>query len=134
MKKTLNFFLVIMMIVLSSCTGGSQAEAKINSHDNQVQVLYLHGTQRCRTCVAVGKFSQELVAEMNDKNVVWKEIDLSTPQGEKIGDKYEIIGSGLLIVKGNKWEDLTDMAFRYALSDTPKFKNELKTKILKLAK
>lgn len=130
MKAVLKCMLWAMIAMLSSCGGKSQTETAADDQtDGQVQVLYLHGTQRCRACVAVGSYSQEVVSNLADSNVVWKEIDLSTPQGELTGDKYQIAGSGLVVVNGNRWENLTGMAFRYALTDTLKFKNDLEAKI-----
>lgn len=136
MKTAINVFFAVMLMVLSSCTGGASAEAKspASNTDSKVEVLYLHGKYRCATCKAVGQYSKELVQQLNNNAVVWKEVDLSTKEGEKIGDKYEVSGSGLVIVKGDKFQNLTEMAFRYAMSDTPKFKNDLKVAIVKLQK
>ena len=129
MKKILTIALTMLMLVCVSCTSNAQQAKSQKKDSDKVEVLYFHGKQRCKTCVAVGKFSEELVKELGDAKVVWREVDLSTKDGERLGDKYEVVGSGLVVARGGKGENLTRMAFSYALSDTPRFKAELKKEI-----
>lgn len=39
---------------------------------------------------------------MKNGTVVFKTVDISTPEGEKIADKYEVTWSSLFV---NKWKD-----------------------------
>lgn len=148
MKYTLSLLAALLILALQSCSSTPQGQAGADAaaadtaaacaagqvSDSQVQVLYLHGARRCRTCIAVGKYSKELVDSLALPDVVWREVDLTTPDGEALGDRYEITGSGLVIAKGDRWENLTSMAFSSALADTPRFKAGLQDAIHTLAR
>ncbi|MFI3315256.1 MAG: nitrophenyl compound nitroreductase subunit ArsF family protein [Rikenellaceae bacterium] len=97
-----------------------------------VQILYMHGKQRCATCIAIGTEAEAVVKELANANVVMKTIDFSTPEGEVIADKYEIASSSIIIVKDGKVENLTAMAFQYAKSNSEQFKKNLKEAIAKM--
>lgn len=144
MKK---FLLTTVVVVLSVFAGiVIQAQTKPQTPKvvkDYVEILYFHGKQRCVTCKAVGQYSKELV----DKDLAtlakqgklrFREVDFSTPEGEKVADKYRISSSGLVIsrFKDNKekYEDITQFAFQYARTDTPKFKKDLTSKINQLLK
>ena len=60
--------------------------------DTYVEVLYFHGKQRCATCKAIDKHTKEVVnvdlAELvKNGKLRFKEIDISTPEGEKLAEK-----------------------------------------------
>ena len=68
----------------------------------------------------------------------FKEVDISTPEGEKLAEKYRVSWSSLYV---NKWEngkeernDMTRFGFQNARSNTTVFKKELKQKINRLLK
>lgn len=108
-----------------------------------VEVMYFHGKQRCATCIAIEKYTKEVLAkdfavQMKNGTVRFKEIDISTPQGEKIADNYRVTWSSLFI---NQWKgrkevrnDMTRFSFENARSNTPAFKSGIKGKILQLLK
>lgn len=142
--------LATLVVALSMVTGigiqaQTQSQTKVQTQaqtqkavKNYVEILYFHGKQRCVTCKAVGQYSKELVEKdmatlTKQGKVRFREVDFSTPEGEKIADKYRVSSSGLVIsqFKDNKekYEDITDFAFQYARTDTPKFKQDLKAKI-----
>lgn len=140
MKKIL--IIAVIAIIGLCCTTTSKAQNKGKAYD-YVEVLYFHGKQRCATCKAVGLYSKEVVytdlAQFSkNKKVRYKEVDFSTPQGEKIADRYKVNFSGLVLSRRKSgketFEDITDFAFRYARTDTPRFKEELKAMINKKLK
>jgi hypothetical protein len=70
--------------------------------------------------------------------VKFKEIDISTPEGEKLADKYRVTWSSLFV---NQWKngkekrnDMTRFGFENARSNTPAFRAGLKNKISQLLK
>lgn len=108
-----------------------------------VEVIYFHGKQRCPTCRAIEKYTKEVVYNdfakfVKSGKVRFKEVDISTPQGEKIADKYRVSWSSLYVNGWNngkeKRNDLTRMGFKYARNNTAQFKTELKKKINQLLK
>ena len=95
--------------------------------DTYVEVLYFHGKQRCVTCKAIEKYTKEMV-----------NADISTPEGEKLAEKYRVSWSSLYV---NKWKngkeernDMTRFGFQNARNNTSAFKKELKQKINELLK
>ncbi len=99
-----------------------------------VEVLYMHGKQRCVTCVAIGTEAEAFVNGLDDDRVVLKTIDYSTAVGEKIADKYKVASSSLIVVKDGKVDNLTTMAFQYAKNNPEQFKKSLNESIQKMLK
>lgn len=137
MKKKL--MMLILMIGLMSC--GSNADNSANSAKpvkDRVEVIYFHGKQRCATCMAIEKNAKEAVNamfadELKNGSVVFKTVDISTPEGEALADKYEVSWSSLYV---NKWKggketrnDMTKFGFSNARSNPDVFKKGLSDKI-----
>lgn len=108
-----------------------------------VEVLYFHGKQRCITCNAIEKLTKETIdqdfaQQLKEGKVIFKIIDISTEEGEKIADKYEVTWSSLYI---NKWKDgketknnMTDFGFSNAKSSPETFKAGVKKQMDELLK
>ncbi|WP_042371914.1 nitrophenyl compound nitroreductase subunit ArsF family protein [Bacteroides neonati] len=139
MKKLL--FALMAIIALTSCGNSQNANAQGATKTNQkeyVEVLYFHGKQRCVTCNTIEKLTKEVIdkdfaQQLKDGKVVFKVIDISTKEGEKIADKYEVTWSSLFV---NKWKDgketknnMTDFGFSYAKGSPDVFKEGVKKKV-----
>lgn len=134
MKKCV-YAVVVLFIAISVLSCGSKSKKEeAKEPESKVKVYYFHGTQRCPTCIAVGEVSAEVVKNnfTNNKDVSFLEVDLSTKDGEAIGDKYEIASSSLLIVSDKNVVDLTDDAFSYAKNDPEKLKKIIIDQINKM--
>ena len=66
----------------------------------------------------------------------FKEIDISTPEGEELANTYQVSWSSLYI---NQWKDgkeqrndMTRLGFQYAKNKTDHFKQEIRKKINQL--
>lgn len=144
MKKLL--FILLAVIGLISCGNNQNANAQTSTQATQkdvIEVLYFHGKQRCVTCNAIEKLTKEVIDKdfaqlLKDGKIVFKVIDISTNEGEKIADKYEVTWSSLYI---NKWKDgkeaknnMTDFGFSYAKGSPDVFKAGIKKKIDELLK
>lgn len=140
---------VILMLALclglSACGGGNNTKTQANNdtenNRDRVEVLYFHGKQRCATCVAIEQNSRAAVEEqfadeLKSGALVFRIIDLSTPEGEALGDKYQVTWSSLVVCRwegGNETsENLTEYAFANARTAPEEFKNGLTTKIRSL--
>lgn len=132
---------LLVIIALASCRNTPSADVQSATATNQkeyVEILYFHGKQRCVTCNAIEKLTKEVVdndfaEQLKNGQVVFKMIDISTKEGEKIADKYEVTWSSLFI---NKWKDgkevknnMTDFGFSYAKGSPEVFKAGVKKKI-----
>ena len=141
MKKLLMIF--ALMIGLMSCGSGENTAAAKSPEKDRVEVIYFHGKQRCTTCMAIEKNAKEVVNtlfanELKNGTVVFKTVDISTQEGEKIADKYEVTWSSLFV---NKWKDgkesrnnLTEFGFGNARNNPDGFKKSLADKIRKSLK
>lgn len=119
---------------LMSCGNGENAVSAKAPEKDRVEVIYFHGKQRCATCVAIENNTQELIDsmftdELKNGTVVFKIVDISTPDGEVIADKYEVTWSSLYV---NKWKDgketrndMTEFGFSKARKDPDGFKKGL---------
>ena len=136
MKKLLMFF-ALMIGLMPFCGGVNTASAKSPQKD-RVEVIYFHGKQRCATCMAIEKNTREVINslfadELKNGKIVFKIVDISTPEGEKIADKYEVTWSSHFV---NKWKNgketsnnLTEFGFGNARKNPDAFKKGLADKI-----
>ena len=144
MKRTL--FFLLAMLTLAACGRNQNANAQAAAQTDQedvIEVLYFHGKQRCITCNAIERLTKEVVetdfaGQLKDGKIIFKVIDISTKEGEKIADAYEVTWSSLYI---NKWRDgkesrnnMTDFGFSYAKDSPDVFKAGVKKKIEELLK
>lgn len=142
--RNFKYVLMAVLMVLPFAFGHAQTKKAVKkSATPVVEVLYFHGPQRCKTCVALQKAAKELVEakfakELKSGRVKFREIDLSTKAGEKLGDKYEIAWSSLVVVrkqgKKEKVANLTDDGFRYAVNNKAKIQSILQRKITEFLK
>ena len=116
------------------------AQTRVRDH---VEVMYFHGKQRCATCMAIEKYSREVVEKdfANEKKkgkVVFRIVDISTDEGEKMAKKYRVTWSSLFV---NGWKagkekrnDMTQFAFKNARKNSDEFKRGVSGKIKELMK
>lgn len=97
-----------------------------------VEVYYFHGTHRCTTCNTVEKVAKEALKQYYGDKFILKSIDREDETNSALVKKYEISGQALLIVKGDKKEDLTNIAFMNAERSPNRLKAKIKETIEKL--
>lgn len=134
MKRKLLFALMSLLAMTAL------AQTRVGDH---VEVMYFHGKQRCATCMAIEKYAREVVEKdfANEKKkgkVVFKIVDISTDEGEKMAKKYRVTWSSLFV---NGWKagkekrnDMTQFAFKNARKNSDEFKRGVSGKIKELMK
>lgn len=142
MKPSL-LIITALIILLGACSGENHNDKIPSSSEpvpNHVEILYFHGDMRCRNCTAMEKGVSELLNEqftdeVKDGKIVFKTIDITTPEGEQIADNYGVTWSSLYL---NNWKDgeeerndLTRMGMKTAAKDPAAFKEEIKSYIIK---
>lgn len=144
MKNILFVLFAIMGFV--SCGNKSNAETQLPTSTNQkevVEVLYFHGKQRCITCNTIENLTREVVEknyaqQLKAGKITFKVVDISTKEGEKMAEKYEVTWSSLYINKWNKGKEtknnMTDFSFSHAKNSPNEFKSGIKKKIDELLK
>ena len=134
MKNSI-FLFMSLFLFLQSC-GKSEKNELANEPDKTcVEILYFHGDMRCKNCYAMEKGVSELLDdqfkdEVKDGKIIFKTIDITTPEGEQIADNYGVTWSSLYL---NNWKngkeernDLTRMGMKTAAKDPAAFKEEVK--------
>lgn len=126
-------YILIVIFVVSFLFNGC---GNSNSHGNadkdsvnvkpKVSVYYLHQKKSCMTCKAIGNISrttteQNFSKEIKDGRVAFYDLDISDPANSSVADKFECTWSGLYILSSKDGkeiaEDLTDVAFMYAVNN-----------------
>ena len=139
MKKALLMFTLAMGLFSCSSkntqTQADQAQV-VENVTNHVELVYFHGKQRCITCRAIEKYSQEVVDSLVASGVpagelTFKVVDIN--ENESMADSYEVTGSSLYLVKfdnGQETRDnLTEFGFGNAKNKPDVFKQGLTVKI-----
>lgn len=131
-------FLLLAFATLVSC-GNAQNKQPMNQSGKKaaLEVLYFHGAQRCVTCKAIESLTKEVLDNeyadaMKSGNLVFKVIDISKSENEAIADKYEVAWSSLILDKGGKVVNISDLGFSYAKSQPETFKIKLREELNKL--
>ena len=123
--------LLSVCLALASCGMQGRSEKEIQTSDkavvrnsevtakDHVEVLYFHGKQRCAN----------LSEQVKKGEVVFKVIDISKKENEKIAEKYEVTWSSLFVVgykNGQETaENMTQFAFGNARKSPEVFKEGL---------
>ena len=102
----------------------------------EVTVYYFHTERRCATCLALEKTTSEFIErEYTDgPRVTFKSVNIEEPKNEALANKYQAAGSMLLVVRGDKTEDITTEGFKYARTAPKKLESHLKNAIASMLK
>ena len=125
---------ILGVFLLGSC-GGRKNEKMTKTSDEpstaDVEVIYFFGKQRCSTCVAMEKFAKEALDSVfadktKEGTIIFKSVDITTPDGEKLADRFEVSSSSLYIVDNNPDKpekvDMTAFGFRNARNNRQVYK------------
>ena len=130
---------MFLFLFFAACGKSEKTELAADEAKTCVEILYFHSNMRCRNCYAMEKGVSELLAdqfkdEVKQGKIVFKTIDITTPEGEQIADNYGVTWSSLYL---NNWKDgneerndLTQMGMKTAAKDPASFKNEIKKYII----
>ena len=105
---------------------------------DKVNVYYFYGKPRCTTCMKIENYTKSAVASMNDKNVVFKGIDMDNSANTAMVKKYNLFTKSVIIskVKNGKeqWKNLDKVFLK--VGNEQDFKNYIitETKTIKGAK
>lgn len=117
------FLFAVVALTLFSCGGNTSQKQVVEVADDVTQVLYFHTKQRCITCNAIEQLTKEVVDSLANEKIVMSVVDIT--QSEAIADKYEVTWSSLVLDRGGKVVNLTDVGFSYAKNQPQQFKTKL---------
>ncbi|NCN25216.1 hypothetical protein COT94_03965 [Candidatus Falkowbacteria bacterium CG10_big_fil_rev_8_21_14_0_10_37_14] len=102
----------------------------------KVQVFLFHSTQRCSTCIAIGRLAGETIyeyyqPELRDGKIEFREVNIDLPENKALAQKFQASGSALFINKIiNGQDDINEDTTVWRLTSNPdQFKSYLKNKI-----
>ncbi|MFC2151754.1 nitrophenyl compound nitroreductase subunit ArsF family protein [Bacteroidota bacterium] len=127
--------IIIFPIIIYNSVNGNEKRTELKiSEIEKIEVFYFHYSRRCATCIAVEdetkKILEDLYGEqMKNELVSFKAINLDESDSEVLVIKLEISGQTLLIVAGDKKENITTDAFMNAKTNPEKLKQIIKSKI-----
>lgn len=80
----------------------SLAEENTKKSAEKIQVFLFHPTQRCITCITIGKYTKETVeqkfpAELMSGKIEFREINIDLPENKELANKFKATGSSLFI-------------------------------------
>ena len=146
-KKVLILPLLILSVFVFTGCGSNNNELKTSNENevkasetklktDKVQVFTFHATQRCATCIAIGKLSGEVVEEyyqreLRDGKIEVKEINIDLPENKELAAKFQASGSALKINAIYDGQDhITEDTAVWRLTSNPtQYKSYLKNKI-----
>ena len=138
--------LILSLLIFAGCSPNNNdsqssganevkaSETKLKA--DKVQVFTFHATQRCATCIAIGKLSGEVVAEyfqseLRDGKIEVREINIDLPENKELAAKFQASGSSLKINAIYDGQDhiSEDTAVWRLTSNPTQYKSYLKNKI-----
>lgn len=101
---------------------------------SDIKAYYFHATRRCATCNSVEAVTKEAIKEYGSKSVKFISLNIEDKKNKDLMKKYKVGGQTLLLVKGDKKENLTTFAFMNARNKPAKLKAKIKSVIDSLKK
>lgn len=136
--------LIIFGIVIGAGPDSKQANQTSNSNQNiasaikadKVEVFYFYSSQRCVTCLTIGRLTKETVneffqPELKTGKIEFREINVDLPENRILANKFRASGSSLFLNaisngQDNIAEDIN--VWRLTQNET-QFKTYLRNKI-----
>ena len=140
--------LLSVCLALVSCGMQGRSEKEIQTSDkavvenseitakDHVEVLYFHGKQRCATCIAIENntlavMKENLAEQVKKGEVVFKVIDISKKENEKIAEKYEVTWSSLFVVRYKNGQEIAENITQFAFGNARKSPEVFKEGLVK---
>lgn len=78
------------------------AEVQNSKPAEKIQVFLFHPTQRCITCITIGKYAKETVEqkfpeELKSGKIEFREVNIDLPENKELATKFKAAGSSLFI-------------------------------------
>ncbi len=79
-----------------------KAQIQDSKPAEKIQVFLFYNTQRCYSCVTIGKYVKETVEqnfqkELNSGKIEFKEINIDLPENKELANKFKAAGSSLFL-------------------------------------
>lgn len=112
------------------------ADNRLNDGADKLEIYYFHRTQRCSTCLSVGRYTKELIqqkfADKVEQGVIdFREINIDLPENAELVNKFQVGGQSLFInaIKDNQDSISQDINIWRLVRSESQFKSYLENKI-----
>lgn len=95
------------------------------NEESAIEVYYFHATRRCATCNAVEEVTKAALAEKYGDTIRFFSINREEEKDHPLIKQHQLNGQTLLIIKGDKAENLTNYAFMNARTHPDRLKDKL---------
>ena len=109
------------------------------SGSEKVEVFVFHATQRCISCINIGKYAKATIEEkfpqdLKSGKITFKEVNIDLPENFNMAKDYGVSGSALYInaIKDNKDNHEEDTTVWRLVTNEAQMKSYFEAKIKKL--
>lgn len=110
--------------------------SQVTKKANTIQVFLFHRTQRCISCINIGKYTKEAIdeyfnTEVKGGMVEFREVNIDLAENKALAEKFQASGSSLFFNNINKNGDniVEDVQVWKLLTDKNEFKEYIKSKV-----
>jgi aryl-alcohol dehydrogenase-like predicted oxidoreductase len=153
MKRDYILFGIILLVIIVvgvNAVGASKSSKSIIDESevsqvskisyDKIEVYYFHRTQRCSTCLAIGRFTRELIEDkfadkVKDGKIYFAEINIDLPENKELVNRFKASGQSLYINVINNGVDNIDQDLNIwrLVGNESKFKEYLENKLNSLS-
>ena len=133
---------IVGLIIFGLMVGASPNSTQLNQNTvpttkaDKIEVFLFHSTQRCTTCIAIGRLAGETVneyfqPEIKSGKIEFREINIDLPENRVLANKFQASGSSLFLnAISNGQDNISEDVNVWRLTqDETQFKNYLRSKI-----
>lgn len=109
------------------------------SGSEKIEVFVFHATQRCISCINIGKYTKSVIEEkfseeLKSGKITFKEVNIDLPENKQMAKDYGVSGSALFInaIKDGKDNHEEDATVWRLVTNEAKLKAYFEAKIKKL--
>lgn len=111
-------------------------DKQFNDGADRLEIYYFHRTQRCSTCLSIGRFTKEMIrekfADKVDRGVIdFREINIDLPENAALVNKFQAGGQSLFInaIRDDRDNINQDINIWRLVRSESQFKSYLENKI-----
>lgn len=153
MKKYIIIVTILAVVISSFILFNNYGQKKEQVNNNysvvdiklpkadKIEVFLFHTTQRCVSCINIGKFAKQTIdnnfsEELNSGKIVFREINIDLPENYQLAEKFQASGSALYVntIRGGKDNIEQDLTVWRLVGDEGKFETYFKDKIENILK
>ncbi|MDD4136024.1 MAG: nitrophenyl compound nitroreductase subunit ArsF family protein [Candidatus Shapirobacteria bacterium] len=111
-------------------------KTSLPSGSEKIEVFVFHNTNRCISCINIGKYTKAVIEEkfpeyLKSGKIIFKEVNIDLPQNFKMAQEYKVSGSALFInaVKDGKYNHEEDTTVWRLVTNEAQLKSYFETKL-----